>query len=46
MAQYKMGSTNYFMGCTKNSPYSFPLFKAYTFFIINQYNIYSNHLNI
>ena len=28
LAQYKTASANYFMGCSKNSPYSFPLFIA------------------
>lgn len=28
MGQYKMGAVNYFMACTKKSPYAFPIFKA------------------
>lgn len=31
-AQYKTASVNYVMASTKNSPYSFPLFKAYATF--------------
>jgi len=38
--QSKMASFNYFMACTNNSPYSFPLFQAYA--ILKIENIIDN----